>query len=153
MEWIEYEPDEDDIEYEPVKDFKAALKLAFSLLPKKVADFIESKYKLFYPQNMFLEGACIFLDKASFKGKVGCILIFPGLRGERKMTVDFVLAHEVAHAWLRKNKKANTEVEADKLAVKWLSKHYKESDLIKQCESWKQGENEKNTRKTKELKK
>jgi hypothetical protein len=151
-EWIDYKPDKDEIEYKPAKDFRAALETGFRLLPKKVVDFIESKYVLFYPQDIFVEGACIFLDKAKFKGKVGCILIFPGLLGAGKMTIYFVVAHEVAHAWLRKNKKADTEVEADKLAVKWLSKHYKESDLIRYCEHWKQGAR-KNTRKTKELKK
>jgi len=46
----------------------------------------------------------------------------------------FTIAHEVAHAF-----NGDDEIEADIQAVKWLSKYYLKSDLIKLCSYWKPG--------------
>lgn len=137
-EWIRIRPSKEDIEYEPVKDFGAALNLALSLLPKKAADFISKKYVICLPTDMLWEAICLSFDNACFKDKVGCIVFSSDSRPLEQKRINFLFAHEVAHAWLIKNKKANTEIEADKLAVKWLSKHYKKSDLMRECEYWKQ---------------
>lgn len=98
------------------------------LLPKVVRVFLQAKkYK-------FL--AFGFSDDPDDTGKYtsGVIYFNKTLWRAAPIKRAFVIAHEVAHAW-----NGDDEIEADILAVKWLSKYYKKSDLIKECNYWKPG--------------
>jgi len=64
---------------------------------------------------------------------------------KKPIEIAFTVAREVVHAYKEhkindyKNngidKNIKREKEADKLAVKWLSKHYKRESLLKLCKS------------------
>ena len=111
-----------------------------SLLPKDVIDFIVEHY-VFIGQEKYEMGTHFPFCHRYFRGKRGFILLNNELWKTRPIEKAFVIAHEVAHAYNEYSPKTffnnfierriKREEEANKLAVVWLSKHFKKSNLIK----------------------
>jgi hypothetical protein len=116
---------------------------SLSLLPEKVIDFVIENY-VFISQQENLNGAHFTFDDLYLREKIGFILLFDNLWRKRPMQIALTVAHEVAHAVKgHKTKEVEDlnaemiikeEKEADKLAVRWLSKYYKRESLEKLCE-------------------
>lgn len=110
------------------------------LLPSRVRDFITKNY-VFISRNPNREAATHFSFKEVwFKNKKGFILIDAGLWEKDNTEIALTIAHEVAHAFLGHGVKSfgtdlssKEEKQADRTAVKWLSKHHKKEDLMKLC--------------------
>ena len=111
-----------------------------SLLPGDVIDFIVEHY-VFISQDEYEMGTHFPFRHRYFKGKIGFILINNDLWKRKPIEKAFVIAHEVAHAYNEYSPKTfynnfierriMREEEASRLAIKWLSKHYKRRNLIK----------------------
>ena len=125
----------------------APLAQSLALLPEDVIDFVI--YNLVFITEEEGGGAYYSFNHVFFRDKKGFILI-PDSTWKRgwnkdKIQIAFVIAHEVAHAFLNHEintfddtdieKRDKEEIEADKLAVKWLSRHYEREDLMKLCDS------------------
>lgn len=117
---------------------------SLALLPKEVIDFAIQNY-VFLSEERSIDGSQWTFDHLNFKDKIGFILLSPNLWNKKPINIAFTIAHEVAHAfkghaiktcedteWKNHVKR---EKEADKLAVKWLSNHYKKETLLKLCHS------------------
>ena len=73
------------------------------------------------------------------KNKIGFILLNNNLWLKEPEKIAFTIAHEVAHAFKRhhlekfpnNDERIKQEKEADRLAMKWLSEHYKRDVLEK----------------------
>lgn len=108
---------------------------ALSLLPREVIDFI-TEHCYFITQGEELDGS--YHDFRSFHEETtGFILIPKNLWKEEQIRIAFTIAHEVAHAFKRHilsdqdlQCDLKQEKEADRLAVKWLSKHYNKKSLM-----------------------
>ena len=124
---------------------RTPLAKALSLLPHEVIDFV-TEHCYFISQEKGTDGS--YHDFDSFHKKaVGFILIPEEIWGKKPIQIAFTIAHEVAHA-LKRNKPLDKgfkkigellqyvpkqEKEADRLAVKWLSRHYSKKSLMKLC--------------------
>ena len=115
---------------------------SLSLLPKNVIDFIVGNY-VFISQEEDEDGTHYAFDNIFFKDKIGFILLNNNLWRKKPIEIAFTIAHEVAHAFKRHtikdfkdvdlDKGIKIEKEADRLALKWLNKHYKKESLEKLC--------------------
>ena len=113
-----------------------------SLLPKSVIDFIVGNY-VFISQKEAEDGAHYAFDNIFFKDKIGFILLNSNLWRKKPIEIAYTIAHEAAHAFKGHaikdfkdtdlDKGIKIEKEADRLALKWLSKHYKKETLEKLC--------------------
>lgn len=111
-----------------------------SLLPGEVIDFMIDHY-VFISQDKYEMGTHFPFRHRHFKGKTGFILLNNELWNKKPIEKAFVIAHEVAHAYNEYSPKTfcnnfierriMREEEANKLAIEWLSKHYKKRNLIK----------------------
>ena len=111
-----------------------------SLLPRDVIDFVVEHY-IFIGQEKYEMGTHFPFRHRYFKGKTGFILLNNELWNRKPIEKAFVIAHEVAHAYNEFSPKTcpsnpierriMREDEASKLAIEWLSKHYKKRNLIK----------------------
>lgn len=143
-EW-EYSIDEIDYALDCARDLipyyaRIPLAKALSLLPRKIIDFVVNNC-IFISPEAESKGYWYSFNHPFFKGKKGFILLGDILWKAKPIERAFVIAHEVAHAFKGHNvlmteisnveKQMKMEVEADKLAIKWLVKHYKEKSLLK----------------------
>jgi len=109
------------------------------LLPEEIIDFIVENY-VFISRDEEECGSQWTFNSVHFKDKKGFILLATKIWKKKSIEIAFIIAHEVAHAF-KKHKtgvialKQGTkqEKEANRLAVKWLSKHYKKKSLMKLC--------------------
>lgn len=133
---------------------------ALSLLPHDVIDYITENY-IFITEDEKGGGSHWLLDDIPFrikikgdpkrgftdydKSRVGFILLNTDFWNKKPMEINFTIAHEVAHAFKKHINPLNfdnfaraieQELEADKQAVEWLSKHYKKETLKKLCSYW-----------------
>ena len=129
---------------------------ALSKLPDNVFDFVAEKC-VFVSQEIARADSpgqmSFYLNfrDPRLKNKSGIIVLNSFLFSRQPRDIAFTVAHEVAHClnddippWvtnplLSEKDMLKNEIRADKLAVKWLSKHYKESALMKRCRYWKKG--------------
>ncbi len=112
-------------------------KLAKSLtfLPTEVVDFLDEKYAFLSPSA---DGWTLNLSDERLREKEdlkGFILLHPDLWEKDEMTIAYTVAHESVHAFRQHGdeRTLEQEKEADKLAVEWLSEHFKKKDLLKVC--------------------
>ena len=121
---------------------RAPLAKALSLLPKKIIDFVVDNCVFISPEAES-QGYWYSFNHPFLKGKKGFILLDENLWRARPIEMAFTIAHEVAHAYRGHNvimtldsnfeESMKNEVEADKLAIRWLVKHYKKTSLLKIC--------------------
>ena len=125
---------------------RAPLARALSLLPHEVVDFIQENC-LIIALDEDNNGTYHDFRNPEFKKKAGFILFNSTLWRKKPIEIDFTVAHEVVHAFKgdvvnpkeehkidpRKKYKGfpKEEIEADRLAVKWLNKHYSKKSLMK----------------------
>ena len=133
------------IDRELVPDY-ARLQLAkfLSILPKDVIDFIISNY-VFVSLSEGENGSFNHFNSIYYHDKAGFILLGETLWSKDSIQKAFTIAHEVAHAFrnhvvkdendMEPDRYDKREEDADKLAVDWLSRHYKKEDLLKLCHS------------------
>lgn len=117
---------------------------SLSLLPKEVIDFAIKNY-VFISEEHSNSGTHYTFNTILFKNKLGFISLNSNLWDKKPINIAFTIAHEVAHAFKGHAIKTcddtawknyvKREKETDKLAVKWLSKHYKKETLLKLCHS------------------
>lgn len=136
----------DALEMIPEKE-QVKLCRALSLLPYEVIDLAINDY-VFISMHKEIDGQYFSFKNIWFKGKKGFILLNQNLWNKAKKKMEFTVAHELAHAYkghlvikaedteLKASRKR--EKGADRLAVKWLSRHYKKEDLMKYCYSEKE---------------
>lgn len=126
-------------------DIKSLLSRAISLLPREVIDYIMENI-IIIADSYDDTGSYYGTNDYRFKNAKGFIFFSPGLWKKSKIEIAKSVAHEVAHAWgkhdIDEYKKTEEEIsikeeiDADKLAVKWLKKYFKEKDLKKLCHYW-----------------
>ena len=100
---------------------------ALSKLPKKVIDFSENIFFVsHHPGGL---GECYLLKKTKNIGKYFAIVhLFSALWERPIKKIEETIAHEIAHAYLRHDwtelseRSVQEELEADKLASKWLKR-------------------------------
>lgn len=122
------------------KDARQKLMDAIMFLPTEVENFIVKNYVFISRDSKRAIATHFSFDEVWFKNKKGFILIDTGLWNKSEKEITFTVAHEIAHAFLghgvktlSKNLSSKEEKEADRTAVKWLSKHYKKDELLKLC--------------------
>jgi hypothetical protein len=134
----------DMIDYSLITDFipryaRTPLAKSLSLLPHKVIDFITENY-VFITQEKDGKGTHFMFDDPRFENKLGFILIADRIWKKKPIEIVFTIAHEVAHAFkgdkidLKKEYKSvppKFEKDADRLAIKWLSRHYSKKSLMR----------------------
>ena len=103
---------------------------SLSLLPREVIDFIVDNYVFL---SSHADGWTLSRRDSRFKGKRGFILLHPGLWKKDMKTIAHTIAHESAHAFKNLGASPEQEVQADMLAVEWLSIHFDKKDLLKRC--------------------
>ena len=142
LEKIDYELGDTDFipEYARVP-----LSTALSYLPEKVIDFVIEKC-VFVSLEKDYRGIHLSLSDFRLKSKQNIILLSNVLWFENKKAITFVVAHEVAHAYLRHgfvsindtNHAVNIKRErsADKQAIQWLQPHFTGSFKRYVYKSW-----------------
>jgi len=113
------------------------------MLPKKVIDYVVANYVLIGMSKDEL-GSQYPFDHPYFFGKKGFILLGSKLWNRRPIEKAMVVAHEVAHAVIHDKyigdkrstfkKRLEMEEEANRLAIKWLSKRYSKERLLEICQ-------------------
>jgi hypothetical protein len=107
---------------------------AISLLPHDIIDYAIN-YCSFIGEISENSSYWDF-DIGYLKGKNGIIILNSNLWSRKDICINFLIAHEMAHAINRDKHIFDSwgpEKRADRLAIKWLSKHYKKEDLLKQA--------------------
>lgn len=148
-----YSPEMVDYSLDTARDLlpeyaRYQLAYSLSLLPEDIIDFVCDNL-IFMSEEKKTQGGYYSFNNIFFKNRKGFILIHDSQwrkKGDKNhIQITFLIAHEVAHAFknheirtfddmtLEKGKK--WEIEADMLAVEWLSKHYEKEDLMKLCNS------------------
>lgn len=121
--------------------FRAPLAKALALLPHHVIDFL-LKNTVFITPDISEKGSYWHLADGLFKKRLGIVILNPPLWENSSMQIAFTIAHESAHAYKRHSQKLDfkdqlaQEDEADKLAIKWLSKVYKKKDIQKMLSTY-----------------
>lgn len=115
---------------------------SLSLLGKDIVDFIVDRY-VFIGQDRDEIGSQFSFGHPYFLGKSGFILLSSELWRRRPIEKALVIAHEVAHAVIHNKyvrdkrnvfiKRLEMEKEANRLAIKWLSKRYSKERLLGIC--------------------
>jgi Zn-dependent peptidase ImmA (M78 family) len=123
---------------------RALLAQSLAYLPENVIDFVVENLIFITPEAQG-RGMYFSFTYTYFEGRKGFILIPESTWDENLKQIAFVITHEIAHALLNheirtiddmeKEKREREEIEADRLAVKWLSKHHKRESLMKLCDS------------------
>ena len=123
-------------------EYRYIIAKAISLLPYNVIDFVVENLAI------IAGGSTTFahywgLDDLQFKNKTGFIILENCLFEKKPIGISFTIAHEIAHAWnkdtindikkIEAKEGIKREINADKQAVEWLSKHFKIKDLKKCC--------------------
>lgn len=112
---------------------------ALELLPHEVIDFV-IEYISFISESDREGGSYYDFDHYALKDRKGFILFGTALWEKEWLEIAFTVAHEVAHAFcghivtfdaVESGLAVETEQNADKLAVKWLSKHFDRESLVK----------------------
>ena len=114
-----------------------------SYLPREVVDFIVENYAFIGQDENELGSQYVFDDYPWFAAKRGLILLAGQLWKRKPIEKAMVVAHEVAHAVIhdkfvrdKRNiaeKRLEMEEEANRLAIKWLSKRYSKKRLRQVC--------------------
>ena len=148
----EYTPEGIDYDLDTARDLVSDggrywLTEIMALLPENVIDFIVENI-VFISGNS--DGNYYSFDHIFFRDKKGFILFSDNLWKKNKTEIAFTIAHEIAHVWrgdselkdveeLRVKRKGppKREIEADKLTIKWLSKHFPKEKLLKCCSYFK----------------
>jgi len=150
-DWIDYELDSSkDLLFEKARYWVSEF---LSFLPKNVIEFVIENIVFISAPS---EGSYFSFSHVFFQNMKGFILFNDDLWNKSKIEMAFTIAHEVAHAYrgdseledfekLRHEGKGppKCEIEADKLAVQWLSKHFPKEKLLKCCSYLKSPNNKK----------
>jgi Zn-dependent peptidase ImmA (M78 family) len=112
-----------------------------SYLPHKVVDFIVENRLLFINPDSNQMGA--YYPPKYYKDAAGVVILNFPIWELKSIERAFVIAHEVAHAFNHNNivrykgniidKRIKMEEEANRLAIKWLSKRYNKERLRQVC--------------------
>jgi len=140
-----YSPEMIDYKLDIARDWipqqaRLTLAKALSLLPEKVIDFI-CENCVFMSNEDYGGGRWISFKNLFFKDRKGIIELDYSLWEKKSIEITYTIAHEVAHAFkdhhfsnyedMTLEFDENQEKEADKLAIKWLSKHFSKDKLLK----------------------
>lgn len=113
---------------------------SLSLLPEEVVNFVADNLLFISSEG----GEYITFNHPFFQNRKGFILLPSDLWKKKPIEIAFVIAHEIAHAymndeiksWDDMEKRIPNEIKADKTAVRWLSKSYSEKNLRRLCDYW-----------------
>ena len=116
---------------------------ALAYLPDSVLEQVYKKTVFIIRGDEEALGSYYSFSHFCFHGCQGFIVLDERLWKKSEIEIAFLVAHEVAHALTddrpRTLEEATMvigkvrEIDADRRALKWLSKHFKKDDLLKQC--------------------
>ena len=111
---------------------------ALALLPKKIVDFAISKCAILTPE-LNSDGSTWNLDWRYINSRKWLIIISPKVWNKSSKKRAFIVAHEIAHAYLKHKVMEDItddkqhEMDADTLAIEWLSGKWSKKELLKIC--------------------